>query len=205
MHIRATERRFYVNRPYWRSDSVIGKSEGICCRGMMWVDEKPYLLTTHEHPNVMADNVRISSSIRNGRNRRCQPPLLHNNCCFSEEEHQKGENSPSIHREAHGGRQLGIASIRLAGLPDIEYLVQVEEEGPVKWLKDRWEIFLDRIRDGERQLVLLFEYNGNMEFTIKRFNVIGQLMLQNQKPPNGYEVDRAGTLTGLLDSFMWDA
>ncbi|KAM5551957.1 hypothetical protein ABKV19_026696, partial [Rosa sericea] len=87
-HIRVSERRFYANRPYWRCNSVIGKSEGICCRGMMWVDEKPYLLTTHEHPNVMLDNEGGKrTSLGKGRRRR--------HCSYSETE-EKNEINPKI-------------------------------------------------------------------------------------------------------------
>lgn len=74
------------------------------------------------------------------------------------------------------------ARIKLEDL-DSSYEVHYTAQGNDRWFDGRWTLFLEQIREKEPRLLLMFHYNvGQDDFSVRRFDAAGRLMLRNQHP-----------------------
>lgn len=52
------------------------------------------------------------------------------------------------------------------------------------WMDEGWSTFVNKIRNGENRIMLIFRYVGRMKFVVWRFTSDGSMMLRNPEPPS---------------------
>ncbi|KAL6225142.1 hypothetical protein ACLB2K_003994 [Fragaria x ananassa] len=52
------------------------------------------------------------------------------------------------------------------------------------WMDEGWNTFVNKIRNGENRIMLIFRYVGRMKFVVWRFTSDGSMMLRNPEPPS---------------------
>lgn len=103
---------------------------------------------------------------------------------------------PTEFRERHLPKEMwGAIELRLEGLPHVRYYVGLRSNTGTLYLFGGWRTFLERIRDGEGKLVLVFRYTGkNMCFVVQRFRSNGSMILKYPRPPIEMKLDPDGTI-----------